>query len=102
MGRYAQIFGHSPYTIGFFEAHGLAVLIALAVLSDNPKQVVVWQRRLVAVHVLLGGANILFWDSFATFDMVAAGVAATSLHGLFIIANGYYLLKGNTSWEHET
>ena len=96
VGRYATQFGHSPYTIGFFEAHGFAVLIALAVLNDNRQQNVFWHRFLFAVHILLGGANLLFWQSFVDFDFIVMGIIATSLHGIFIAANGYCLLKGGT------
>jgi hypothetical protein len=99
MGVYADVFGHSPYTIGFFEAHGFAVLIALAVLNDNAKQNNVWHGRLVAIHVLLGGANLLFWQSFVAWDLVVMGVVATTLHGLFIATNAYYLLKEGAIWE---
>ena len=100
-GLYAEVFGRSAYTIGFFEAHGLAVLIALAVLNDNAKQNLVWHRRLVAIHVLLGGANLLFWQSFVSWDLVTMGVIATVLHGLFITANAYYLLKEGAIWEQQ-
>jgi hypothetical protein len=99
LGIYAQQFGQSPYTIGFFEAHGLAVLIALAMLFDNPKRGMFWHRLLVAVHILLGGANLLFWQSFVTFDFVLPGVIATTLHIVFVMANGFYLLKEGNSWE---
>ena len=39
-----------------------------------------WHVFAAAVHVSLGGANIVFFDSFTTFGLVPMGVAATVLH----------------------
>lgn len=93
LGPYAAIFGGSPYTIGFFEAHGLAVLIALALLADLPRGDAAWHGRMLCVHLLLGGANLLFWPGFAAFGIVPEGIAATALHLIFAGSNGYCLSK---------
>lgn len=92
VGPYAAMFGNAPYTIGFFEAHGLAFLIALAVLIDTKHLIRFWFGFLIGVHGLLGSANLIFWNSFVAFDMVISGIIATILHGLFILTNTYYLL----------
>lgn len=86
-GPHATIFGSSPYTIGFVEAHGLAALVGLLLFrAASGARTPFWYGFAVAVHLLLGGANLLFWDSFATFGLGNAGKAATLLHLLFIVA----------------
>ena len=86
VGPYGQHFLHSPNTIGFVEAHGLAFLIGLlfiriAASEPQPR----WHYFAVGVHLLLGGANILFWDSFVQLGLVAPGVIATVFHGVFVM-----------------
>jgi hypothetical protein len=84
---FSQVFNNSPYTIGFFEAHGLAVLIGLLLLTRASKVPdVFWHKFAMAVHVLLGGANLLFWSSFTHFGLIPAGVITTFLHGFFAIS----------------
>src|SRR5262245_48909406 len=72
-GVWGDAFADSPYTIGFVEAHGLAVLIGVLLLAvgrrDSRR---FWHAFALAVHVLLGTANLVFWDSFTTFGVVPA------------------------------
>ena len=86
-GIWGDVFAHSPYTIGWVEAHGLAVLIGTLLLvvarSDGRR---FWHGFALAVHVLLGTANLVFWHSFVTFDAVPMGIGATIAHGLFVAA----------------
>src|SRR5262245_8421771 len=54
----------SPYTIGGFEAHGLAIIFAVLLIRGAARP----DRRLwhgvgLTVHMLLGISNILFWTS---------------------------------------
>jgi hypothetical protein len=37
-------------------------------------------------HLLLGGANVVFWSAFSAFDTVALGLLATIAHGVFVLA----------------
>lgn len=94
MGPLSGIFTGTPYTIGFFEAHGFAVLTAVLVfgvmLKDLKPQ---WHLYLALVCLLLGGANLLFWDSFAKVGLVAAGYIATSLHILFFGLQTFSFMK---------
>lgn len=100
IGPYAEQFANSPYTIGFFEAHGLAVLTAVALFwHRNSDQLHLWNRFAFTVHLLLGGANLLFWQSFVTFDFLMPGIIATTLHGVLLMANGYHLIRRN-NYEH--
>jgi hypothetical protein len=93
IGRYAGQFYQSPYTIGFFEAHGLAAVIAFMLFVDRSRANDFWHRFLLLVHLLLGGANVFFWQSFVAFDFVLAGMLATLLHFIFIGLNGYQLTR---------
>jgi hypothetical protein len=84
MGPLGNIFNGTPYTIGFFEAHGFAVLTSILVFTVMIKDMKPhWHAYLAAICFLLSGANILFWDSFGEFGLVTAGYVATSLHILF-------------------
>ena len=72
-GPLAAIQG-SPYTIGGFEAHGLAILIAAlllraARLADRR----LWHIVDLATHLLLGSSNILFWSGFVQQGLVMVG-----------------------------
>lgn len=86
-GLYAAQFSHSPYTIGFFEAHGLAALVGILLIRAMgwPDRRF-WHLFAVGVHLLLGGANLLFWISFTSFGMVPMGIVVTAIHGLFVAA----------------
>jgi hypothetical protein len=89
LGPLSDRFMGSPFTIGFFEAHGLAVLMGLLLwrASANPEKF--WHLFAVVIHILLGGANLLFWNSFVQLDFVLPGIIATILHGLFIFWEAY-------------
>jgi hypothetical protein len=93
-GPYGKFFDHSPYVIGWVEAHGLALLIGvllLAVARTDLRRF--WHVFAAAVHVLLGGANIVFWDSFAAFGMVPMGVGATVVHVVFVALHAVPLVR---------
>lgn len=82
----------SPYTIGSFEAHGLAVvlgalLLRAAGLADRRP----WHAAGASIHVLLGGSNLLFWPSFAAMGVVPVGVVTTAFHLAFVVAQAICL-----------
>lgn len=87
-GPYENVFDGSPYTIGWVENHGLALLIGILFLTvaarDGRR---FWHLFALAVHALLAAANIAFWDSFVTFDVTPMGVAATIAHLMFILVH---------------
>ena len=96
-GPLGRIFAGSPYTIGFFEAHGLALLIGLLlILAALASPTRVWHGFAACVHVLLGGANLLFWSSFAVWGLVPMGIVATVFHGLFLIAQLFCFVRTST------
>lgn len=93
IGPYAGIFARSAYTIGWVEAHGLAALIGVLLLTagvrDRRRR---WHAFALAVHLLLGAANLVFWHSFVDFAMVPLGQLATAAHLLFATAQGWSLV----------
>jgi len=95
-GPLASRFLESPYTLGFFEAHGLAVLMGILLwrAAANPQKF--WHQFAVTIHILLGGANLLFWNSFIQLDFVAPGIVATVFHGIFIVTQAYCAWR--TEW----
>jgi hypothetical protein len=89
-GPLADRFSASPYTIGFFEAHGLAVLMGILLWRASQHPEISWHQLAVVIHILLGGANLLFWDSFVQLDFVLPGIVATIFHGFFIFSEAYF------------
>ncbi len=96
-GPFGSVFDHSPYTIGWVEAHGLAALIGVHFLvaggRDGQPH---WHGFALAVHVLLGGANLMFWSGFVTFGTVPIGTLATAAHVVFATAQACCLVL---SWS---
>jgi hypothetical protein len=91
-GPLGDIFDQSPYTIGWVENHGLALLIGLLLLTvavrDGRR---FWHGFALAVHFLLALANVMFWSGFVAFDLVPLGIAATAAHVGFIAAHAIWL-----------
>lgn len=92
-GPLADRFTQSPYTIGFFEAHGLAILMGILLWRASQRPEKFWHQLAVLIHILLGGANLLFWDSFVQLDFVLPGIVATIFHGIFIFTEAYCTLR---------
>ncbi|CAN7514803.1 hypothetical protein LJR234_003760 [Mesorhizobium amorphae] len=86
VGAEATLLANAPGTgIGFIEAHGLALIIGVTMwrvaYSRN------WHALLTAVHLLLGTANLLFWQFFIAADVLAVGYVTTAAHFLFVVAH---------------
>jgi hypothetical protein len=97
IGPLGRIFAGSHYTIGFFETHGLALLIGLLLIflaAPDPKRF--WHIFAACVHALLGGANLLFWSSFVHWGLVPMGAIATVFHGLFLVAQLFFFVRAST------
>ena len=87
-GPYGYIFEDSPYAIGWVEAHGLAFIVGVLLLTVAARDLRrFWHVLGVVVHTLLGTANLLFWNSFVVFAMVPMGLAATVVHFVFVAAH---------------
>ena len=82
IGPQGVVLAQAPHAaIGAVEAHGLAIIIgALLWRADSARA---WHLTAVAVHVLLGTSNLVFWSSFSAAGMLAVGYITTVLHGLF-------------------
>lgn len=75
----------NPDAIGFFEAHGLALIIAVLLLMHRRAGGAAWNWTAAGVHLLLGAANLMFWPVFAASGLLAMGYATTAMHGLFLL-----------------
>jgi hypothetical protein len=82
------------YTIGFVEAHGLALIIGLLMLRAwRTEPLAIWHLVGASVHLLLGGANLLFWQLVIALDVVALEIVVTAIHGLLFAAQLYWFLR---------
>lgn len=85
IGPQKSILGSAPYAaIGFVEAHGLAFIMGILLWRAEPRRS--WHLTAVAVHVLLGVSNLVFWKIFVVSDMLLMGYVTTTLHWLFVAA----------------
>jgi hypothetical protein len=76
------VIGGAPLAgIGFIEAHGLALIMGVLLWRAEPTRT--WHVTAAAVHILLGTANLLFWQIFSVAGALIAGYVTTSLHWLF-------------------
>jgi hypothetical protein len=84
LGPVSPIVSSAPHAaIGFTEAHGLALIIGVLLWrADSLRS---WHCTATAVHVLLGTANLVFWQIFVAADLLATGYITTSLHWLFVV-----------------
>ena len=83
IGPQHAVLAAAPYTaIGFVEAHGLAMIFGWLLWCAAPARS--WHLTAVAIHTLLGTANLVFWSMFIAADMLPAGYLTTSLHWLFV------------------
>jgi hypothetical protein len=69
--------------VGTTEAHGLALILGVLLWRAAPLRS--WHLTALAIHVLLGTSNLVFWQVFVAADFLAAGYITTSLHELFVV-----------------
>ena len=85
----------SPHTIGGFEAHGLAIILAALLLrAGGLADRGVWHGVGLSIHLLLGSANLLFWSSFVQQGVVPVGIVTTALHMAFVATHATCLRRG--------
>jgi hypothetical protein len=83
IGPQRAIIGAAPHAaIGFVEAHGLAIIIGVLLWRAAPARL--WNVTAVAVHLLLGTSNLVFWQIFVATDMLVGGYLTTALHFTFV------------------
>ena len=84
LGPVARVVAEAPYAgLGFIEAHGLAFILGILMWRAQPARG--WHLAAAAIHVLLGTANLVFWQLFIVSDMLLVGYVTTALHGLFVV-----------------
>ena len=82
-GPVASVIASAPHAgIGLIEAHGLAFIIGMLLWRAEPVRA--WHLTAAAVHILLGSANLVFWQVFVAGDMLVVArnnLAARALYG---------------------
>jgi hypothetical protein len=80
--------GEPAAGVGFLEAHGLAVVLAVwfwrwgCAASPDPAG----HLTAAVVHAFLGTCNIALWRIFVVADVLALGYVSTALHIAFAVA----------------
>jgi hypothetical protein len=73
--------------VGFLEAHGLAVILAIwfwrAGQTAHPERA--WHFTAAAVHALLAGCNIALWSIFIICNVLTLGYVSTAVHCVFAV-----------------
>lgn len=83
-GPFGPLVAHQPALgIGFVEAHGLAII--LGVLLWRAASTVSWHLTSVAIHLLLGVCNVVFWQLFIATNTLTMGWVTTGLHGVLVV-----------------
>ena len=81
-GPFGELIAHAPaLAIGFVEAHGLALILAALLWNAAPQPR--GHAAGLAVALLLGTCNIVFWDLFILTGTLPAGWITTTLHFAF-------------------
>ena len=70
--------------IGFFEAHGLALIGGIVLLTNRRSLNANWNWVAASVHLLLGAANLMFWSVFTEAGLVPMGIVTTAMHAVFL------------------
>jgi hypothetical protein len=84
LGPQGRLLAQAPHAgIGFVEAHGLAVILAVLLWRAAPARS--WHLTAVAMEVLLGMSNLAFWDMFVATDALTVGYVTTGLHWIFVV-----------------
>ena len=89
-GPFGEVMYRATLTIRSFEAHLLAVLLgALLWRAARMPDRRLFHALAAAVHVVLGGSNLLFFDdAFGALDLRTFGAVVTALHIGFAVAQG--------------
>jgi len=86
-GANPAVLYQNALTVGVLEAHGLAGLLGLsAVRFARRGPDVYWHLLLALAHLLLGVANIAFFNIFVRAKQPAFGVLVTVIHFAFVTA----------------
>lgn len=102
-GPLAPVMFRAPLAISSFEAHLLAALLGTVLWVGAAQH----ERRqfhilAAAVHVVLGGSNLLFFErAFGSLDIRLFGVVITLCHFAFVMLQSVAAIpKGDTAAAH--
>lgn len=85
LGPQGRVLAVAPHAgIGFVEAHGLALILAILLWRAAPVRR--WHVTALAMEVLLGTSNLAFWQLFVDMDALVMGYVTTCLHWIFVAA----------------
>lgn len=74
LGPQGRALADAPHAgIGFVEAHGLAVILAVVLWRARPERAA--HLTALAVVALLGTANLAFWQAFVAMDALTMGTS---------------------------
>jgi hypothetical protein len=76
-----------PGTLGYFEAHALAVIVGVVLFRCAPREDNAGHVLGAGVHAVLGGSNLLFWAAAEHYGMQTTVGAATVVHGVLVVAH---------------
>jgi hypothetical protein len=97
LGPQGRLLADAPHAgIGFVEAHGLAIILAVLLWRATPSRS--WHLTAVAVEVLLGTCNLAFWSMFVATDALVAGYVTTILHWLFVALQLIAAFAASDEW----
>jgi hypothetical protein len=86
LGPQGRALAAAPHAgIGFVEAHGLAVILAVVLWRSKPERSA--HLTALAIAALLGTANLAFWQTFIAMDALVMGYVTTALHWTFVALN---------------
>jgi hypothetical protein len=83
-GPLAPLIAHErSLGIAFVEAHGLALILAVLLWRAPAERQ--WHVTAAAIHLLLGGSNLVFWHLFVATDTLPMGYVTTVVHALLFV-----------------
>jgi hypothetical protein len=86
--------------IGFVEAHGLALIFGVLLWLAPTQRT--WHVTGAAIHLLLGGSNLLFWNLFVATHTLTMGYVTTVLHGVFFLLQAVAAISARSALlEHD-
>jgi len=90
-GPLGPLIAHEPSLgIGFVEAHGLALILGVLLWRAPTEKS--WHVTAIAVHLLLGVSNIVFWQIFVATNTLPMGWVSTVIHGVLVLLHAFAAL----------